>query len=241
MFFQFLTFFLAVNKFFLWRRNEELDYDKDLLVPNKFQNIYIGSRKKEEGTNLSETSGRSPAGFGEKKQNYIPMIVVMPKHNSQYNLKLIETVYSHVPAFTDIFDEESWYIFVSCFVALTVLVFFILSRFVKLKPVDWWNHFSFIYANFMTNKFIYFAAKSLTPRYSVYTVYFVHVRDFVTKIKTKTWTFGALLVVQPHRYWWPRKWRTCLKNITRSSWKMTFTFLVWQFYAGKKHCDYRCF
>lgn len=61
----------------------------------------------------------------------------MPKHNNQYNLKLIEIVYSHVPAFTDIFDEESWYIFVSCFVALTVLVFFLLSRFVKLKPVDW--------------------------------------------------------------------------------------------------------
>lgn len=53
-----------------------------------------------------------------------------------YNLKLIDTLYSQVPAFTDVFDEETWYIFVICFIAGTVLVAFILSRFITIKPVE---------------------------------------------------------------------------------------------------------
>ncbi|XKL61808.1 hypothetical protein PGB90_001641 [Kerria lacca] len=61
----------------------------------------------------------------------------MSKYNSEYNVKLIETVYHNMPAFTDIFDEEAWYIFIFCFVIVTVIGFIFLSRFVKLKPVDW--------------------------------------------------------------------------------------------------------
>lgn len=53
-----------------------------------------------------------------------------------YNIRLIDTLYSHVPAFTDVFDEETWYIFVICFIAGTFLVAFILSRFITLHPVD---------------------------------------------------------------------------------------------------------
>ncbi|XP_074110817.1 uncharacterized protein LOC141535002 [Cotesia typhae] len=53
-----------------------------------------------------------------------------------YSLELIDTLYSHVPAFTDIFDEETWYIFVSCFVAGTLVIVFILSRYITIKPVD---------------------------------------------------------------------------------------------------------
>jgi hypothetical protein len=55
---------------------------------------------------------------------------------NDYSMKLIDTLYSHVPAFTDIFDEETWYIFVTCFVAITILVVFILSRFITIKPID---------------------------------------------------------------------------------------------------------
>lgn len=51
-------------------------------------------------------------------------------------MKLIDTLYNQVPAFTDVFDEETWYIFVACFVAGTILVAFILSRFITLKPVE---------------------------------------------------------------------------------------------------------
>lgn len=56
--------------------------------------------------------------------------------NKDYNIKLIDTLYSQVPAFTDVFDEETWYIFVVCFVAGTFLVAFILSRFITIRPVD---------------------------------------------------------------------------------------------------------
>lgn len=54
----------------------------------------------------------------------------------QYNIKLIDTLYNHVPAFTDVFDEDTWYIFAACFVTGTVLVAFLLSKFITLKPVD---------------------------------------------------------------------------------------------------------
>ncbi|XP_012248587.1 uncharacterized protein LOC117233504 [Bombus vosnesenskii] len=63
----------------------------------------------------------------------------MASHTSNsknYNMKLIDTLYNQVPAFTDVFDEETWYIFVACFVAGTFLVAFILSRFITLKPVE---------------------------------------------------------------------------------------------------------
>ncbi|XP_019884815.1 uncharacterized protein LOC109610388 [Camponotus floridanus] len=57
-------------------------------------------------------------------------------NNKDYNLRLIDMLYSQVPAFTDVFDEETWYIFVICFVAGTFLVAFILSRFITIKPVE---------------------------------------------------------------------------------------------------------
>ncbi|XP_033210105.1 uncharacterized protein LOC117168501 [Belonocnema kinseyi] len=57
-------------------------------------------------------------------------------YHKDYNLKLIDTLYKNVPAFTDVFDEETWYTFVGCFVAGTIMLAFILSKFVKLKPVD---------------------------------------------------------------------------------------------------------
>ncbi|XP_067011126.1 uncharacterized protein [Anabrus simplex] len=60
----------------------------------------------------------------------------MTYSHKQYSMKLIDTIYSQIPAFTDIFDEDTWYIFVTCFVASTVVVFFILSRFITIKPVE---------------------------------------------------------------------------------------------------------
>lgn len=53
-----------------------------------------------------------------------------------YNIKVIDNLYNQVPSFTDIFDEETWYIFVACFVASTAVIVFIISRFVTIKPVD---------------------------------------------------------------------------------------------------------
>ena len=52
-------------------------------------------------------------------------------------MKMIETIYNQVPAFTDVFDEETFYIFVAVFMAGTILLAFIGSRFITIKPVEW--------------------------------------------------------------------------------------------------------
>ncbi|XP_077291863.1 uncharacterized protein LOC143915214 [Arctopsyche grandis] len=52
------------------------------------------------------------------------------------NLHVIDRIYNQVPAFTDVFSEDTFYVFVVCFVLSTFLVAFILSRFITLKPVE---------------------------------------------------------------------------------------------------------
>lgn len=49
---------------------------------------------------------------------------------------MIDQLYSQVPAFTDVFSEDSFYAFAIFFVIATVLVAFIISRFVTIKPVE---------------------------------------------------------------------------------------------------------
>ena len=53
------------------------------------------------------------------------------------SMKMIENIYSQVPAFTDLFDEETFYMFVVIFVAGTLLVAYLGSRYITLKPVEW--------------------------------------------------------------------------------------------------------
>ncbi|XP_018788128.1 PREDICTED: uncharacterized protein LOC108968502 [Bactrocera latifrons] len=59
---------------------------------------------------------------------------MVKKHKG--TLAVIEQIYEDIPAFTDIFTEESFYTFVFCFVCATIIVAFILSRFITLKPVE---------------------------------------------------------------------------------------------------------
>lgn len=59
------------------------------------------------------------------------------KTNSKnYQMKLIEHLYSQIPAFTDVFTEETFYMTVVVFVISTIAVVFVLSRFITIKPVD---------------------------------------------------------------------------------------------------------
>lgn len=59
------------------------------------------------------------------------------KTNSKnYQLKLIEHLYNQIPAFTDIFTEETFYMTVVVFVITTIGVVFILSRFITIRPVE---------------------------------------------------------------------------------------------------------
>jgi hypothetical protein len=52
------------------------------------------------------------------------------------HIEIIENMYHQIPAFTDIFTEETFYMFVVCFVLSTFLIAFILSRFITIKPVE---------------------------------------------------------------------------------------------------------
>ncbi|XP_072940811.1 uncharacterized protein [Epargyreus clarus] len=52
------------------------------------------------------------------------------------NHRVVEELYGQLPAFTDVFSEDTFYIFVVFFVLSTILVAFILSRFITLKPVE---------------------------------------------------------------------------------------------------------
>lgn len=51
-------------------------------------------------------------------------------------MKLIEHLYNQIPAFTDIFTEETFYMTVVVFVISTIAVVFVLSRFITIKPVE---------------------------------------------------------------------------------------------------------
>lgn len=57
-----------------------------------------------------------------------------PKKNG--HLDYIERMYMEMPAFTDVFTEETFYIFVVCFVLSTIIIAFLLSRFITIKPID---------------------------------------------------------------------------------------------------------
>jgi len=51
-------------------------------------------------------------------------------------LEAINDIYNSFPAFTDVFDEETFYIFAAFFVLLTIFIAFLLSRFITLKEKD---------------------------------------------------------------------------------------------------------
>lgn len=52
------------------------------------------------------------------------------------SMDVIEKLYREMPAFTDVFTEETFYVFVFGFVATTLVLVFIASRFVKIKPIE---------------------------------------------------------------------------------------------------------
>lgn len=61
----------------------------------------------------------------------------MVKKEKDYQLRLIQHIYNQIPAFTDIFSEETFYMFAATVVISTIVVVFVISRFVTLKPVDY--------------------------------------------------------------------------------------------------------
>ena len=51
-------------------------------------------------------------------------------------LQAVDKILDQVPAFSDIFDEETFYTFAAVFTALTCLAGFIASRYISLKQRD---------------------------------------------------------------------------------------------------------
>lgn len=60
----------------------------------------------------------------------------MAKFSKGGHMEVIEKIYNDIPAFTDVFTEESFYVFVICFTLCTILVAFLLSRFITIKPIE---------------------------------------------------------------------------------------------------------
>lgn len=57
-------------------------------------------------------------------------------NSKDYNLKLIEHLYSQLPSFTDVFTEELFYTTAIIFVLSTIVIAFILSRFITIHPCE---------------------------------------------------------------------------------------------------------
>jgi len=51
-------------------------------------------------------------------------------------MSIVNKVYDSVPGFTDVFDEETWYIFAGCFTIGTLVLTIVASRFITIKPLD---------------------------------------------------------------------------------------------------------
>ena len=64
-------------------------------------------------------------------QIYIFQLKMLPKES--VHRSIVHKVSDYIPAFTDVFDEESFYIFVFLFVLATIIVAVILARKVDLS------------------------------------------------------------------------------------------------------------
>jgi large subunit ribosomal protein L53 len=57
-------------------------------------------------------------------------------HGGGGALDAINHIYEQFPAFTDVFDEETFYLFAFAFTCTTVLLAVIASRFITIKPSE---------------------------------------------------------------------------------------------------------
>lgn len=52
------------------------------------------------------------------------------------HMEVIERIYNDIPSFSDVFSEETFYIFAFFFVLGSFILAFVLSRCITIKPVD---------------------------------------------------------------------------------------------------------
>merc|ERR1712032_511589 len=51
-------------------------------------------------------------------------------------MRSADKFYTEIPAFADVFDEETWYQFCFVFVACTIVCVFLLSRYIDIRSLD---------------------------------------------------------------------------------------------------------
>lgn len=56
---------------------------------------------------------------------------MLPKDGAEH--KIVRKLSSYIPAFTDVFDEESFYIFAFCFVIAVIIGAVVVARRVELE------------------------------------------------------------------------------------------------------------
>lgn len=61
----------------------------------------------------------------------------MTVNKFQHSAQLFSRLYSNLPGFTDIFDEETFYITAAAVTIVTLIVTMVLARYVKIKEVEW--------------------------------------------------------------------------------------------------------
>lgn len=59
------------------------------------------------------------------------------KKGFKASIQIFNDVYESLPYFTDVFDEESFYIFAAVFTLASIALAFILSRYITIKEADW--------------------------------------------------------------------------------------------------------
>jgi hypothetical protein len=60
----------------------------------------------------------------------------MKSKKGSATLEAISNIYNTVPSFTDVFDEESFYVFAVCFTLITIVVAIVASRFITIKEKE---------------------------------------------------------------------------------------------------------
>jgi len=58
------------------------------------------------------------------------------KRSTKAVMQAVDKLYEHVPAFADIFDEETFYMFAGIFTVVTCAAAFVASRYIKLNNRD---------------------------------------------------------------------------------------------------------
>jgi hypothetical protein len=60
----------------------------------------------------------------------------MNSNKHRVSFDVAQSIYEQIPAFTDVFDEETFYLFVFGLTVAACIAAFVASRFVTLKPIE---------------------------------------------------------------------------------------------------------